>query len=264
MRKLIPRLDPGAAATRLAEIEGALSQGAQPEELVVSWLVTAVPNPTGGEAASQEVVQGWRDGVMDRMDALRAGTKVENDRHSARLGEAIGSVIDPIRADAGHDGVWAFLALAVFPDVVFARWPGDVIDGRRKLDENRWIGRQLGRDRNYVKLAWRRWSLLGPVIATAEPPLGEDEFVALLERTSVSRNARLVRAAARSIVDHSTDSQGAARATYARSLMKEVCIQTGPRCLDVLSDEELDEVVAAAADRVVASAPPRRALASAD
>lgn len=236
-RKLVPRLTAAQAGERLDEIEQSLQGGARPMELVRVEIGDAAPNPTGGEAATREDLLRWRRRVMDALEGVGTGSKALNDLHAIRLGKAVSVEIDPSPSDAAHDGTWSFLSLMLFPDVVLARWPADSESGG--LSSDRWIGAQLSRDRNYIKLSWRRWQLLGPVMESAESPLGEDEFGALLERTAVARNVRLVRVAAREIVGF----RSGPRMVFARELMKEITYLTGPILLDVLDDSQLEAVV---------------------
>ena len=93
-------------------------------------------------------------------------------------------MINPSPSDAAHDGVWSFLTLMLFPDILADRWPATSPSG--ELPRDRWIGRQAGRDRNYFKLAWRRWRILGTVMSETGDAFGEDEFGALFERSAVA------------------------------------------------------------------------------
>lgn len=253
--KLIPRFSPGQAAARLEQIQVQLASGKRALELVQTDFAGAVPNATGGEAPTHTDLGKWRKGIMDTLDGLRTGSKAENDIHAMELGRALNAIIAPSPSDAAHDGVWSFLALVVFPDVVHARWPADPVT--RELSKDRWIGRQVGRDRNYLKLSWRRWQVLGPVMEHATPTLGEDEFGALLERSSVARNTRLVRIAAQEIVAFRDEG---ARTEFARALMKRITQLTGPLNLDILSDEELVEIVRDCAITVLSLGSPRRSI----
>ena len=242
-RYLLPRLPAAQARTRLQQIEGHLAEGRRVRELVQLDPPEAVPNPTGGQAATRHELERWRDDVVSR---VIVDTPLKRE-HGIQFGRALKEVVDPIPSDAAHDGVWSFMSLYVFPDLVLQRWPGtgDFIRGKITLPPDRWIGAQAGRDRNYVKLCWRRWSILEPVMATADPPLGEDEFGALLERTAVARNHRLIIAAARRVVAFRSDKTG--RMQFTRDLMKRICYQTGARSLDLLTDAELAQLVDAIA-----------------
>ncbi|WP_068398167.1 hypothetical protein [Kribbia dieselivorans] len=240
---LIPRLTTGDALARFTLVESALRSGRNAADLVIDEAGVAVPHPTGGSAPTASVLGRWRAEVMESLRDVKTGSVNDNAMHSMRLGQAISEVIDPSPSDAAHDGGWAFLSLNLFPDILEARWP--LKDGR--LPKDRWIGKQAGRDRNYLKLAWRRWQLLGPVMVEFNEPFGEDEFGSLLERQAVARNVRLVRFAAREVATY----QGAfGRNDFTRALMMGLTAMTGPLQLDVLDDHELEALVRATAMQI--------------
>lgn len=233
-RVLIPRLSAGAALTRLNEIQAELRQGTAPEDLVREELGPAIPNPTGGTAPTSGDLRRWRSGVVSALRETSLGSATDNALHSMRLGQAIEGVIDPSPSDASHDGTWSFLSLMLFPDLVAARWPATGPAG--ELARDRWIGSQAGRDRNYLKLAWRRWRALGSVMEELSDPFGEDEFGALLERSAVARNGRLVELAARQVATYRGN---LGRTEFARGLMRGLTALTGPLQLDILTYAEL-------------------------
>lgn len=247
MRYLIPRITSAQARARLEEIQGAFEDGADARALVRIECPEAVPNATGGPPASWPDIQRWRDEVVDALPVLDGPKRKQfNDRHAIDLGRAVAEVIDPIPSDVAHDGTWRYLSLYVFPDVVAARWPAALqADGRLRVPVDRWVGAPEGRDRNYLKTSWTRWVMLGDVLTGADPLLGEDELVQLMERSAVARNRRLIRATARVICSY-TGRLG--RMDFARELLKAVCYQTGARSLDVLSDQELGDLVAQCAE----------------
>lgn len=245
---LIPRLSTSEASKILTDHARSLEGGALPEELVRLEDVPGTPNPTGGAAASPADVQRWRWEVVELLDGIDTHSREGRDALGVALGQAIEDVIHPVPADVAHDGTWSYLSLVVFPDVVNRRWPGEVRNARLILPDERWIGHQTTtRDRNYLKLSWRRWIILGEVMREARPRLGEDEFGALLERTAVARNRRLVTAAARTIILRGPRYPGG-RMEFARQFMKRIAERTGPLLLDILSDEEILSVVGAEAD----------------
>lgn len=250
--KLIPRLTTEQAGARFAEIQQRVSEGAQGYELVRVDMGAATLNPTGGEAPTSADLQAWRHDVMGRLQGTRTGTKKHNDRHGAVLGQAISECIDPSPSDAAHDGVWSYLSLWLFPDVVLQRWG---ITSGEELPVDRWVGAALGRDRNYLKLSWRRWQVLGDLMFEGTSPLGEDEFGALLERTSMARNTRLIRAAALQVLEFSGTSS---RMDFTRTFMKELTYLSGPLQLDALNDEELEELAQEVASEVANRHQPRR------
>ncbi len=242
---LIPRLTAAAAFARLGEIEAQLGEGTPAKDLVTEHPGSAVPNPTGGSVATESDLRRWRSGVTEALTGVHPGTQPENAVHSRLLGQAIDEVIGPSASDAAHDGVWSFLALMLFPDVLASRWPAPGPAGA--LPKDRWIGRQAGRDRNYLKLAWRRWRIMGPVMEETGYAFGEDEFGALLERSAVARNVRLVRFAGQAVATYSGST---GRMEFTRSLMRSLTAETGPLQLDILSDDELYDLVTRVADEV--------------
>lgn len=242
---LMPRLSTGDAMTRLAQIQEELQRNTPAKDLVIERLGQGVPNPTGGSAATEDDLRRWRRGVLASMEGLGLGTMSENAIHSMHLGRAIVEVIHPSPSDAAHDGAWSFLSLMLFPDILAARWPASGDLGQ--LAKDRWIGNQVGRDRNYLKLAWRRWQVLGPVMSETQDPFGEDQFGALLERSAVARNIRLVQFAAKEVTSYTGD---LGRMEFTRGLMRGLTALTGPLQLDILSDHEMVELVRATAAKV--------------
>lgn len=234
--RLIPRFTAEQAGARLADIHQRLSAGAAVIDLVRDDMGEAALNPTGGEAPSPADLAGWRESVTRRMSGQQPGTKSGNDRHSIVLGQALSECIAPSASDAAHDGVWSFLSLWMFPDLVLQRW-GMASDGPAV---DRWVGAQLGRDRNYLKLSWRRWQILGDILHEGEQPLGEDEFGALLERTALARNVTLIRAAARQVLAYAGTGS---RMDFTRAFMKELTYLSGPLQLDALDEQDLQILV---------------------
>lgn len=248
---LIPRLKASEAMKIFSAHEEALSEGRDSSDLI-DLDELGVVNPTGGAAATQQQVKQWRDQIVSRLEGIDLSTQEGRQRHGLVLGRAIVEVIDPVRADAAHDGVWSYLSLQVFPDVVHDRWPGERSQGKVKLSVDRWIGGTGNRDRNYLKLAWRRWTVLGDIMEAALPLLGEDEFGQLLERSAVARNKPLIREVAKVVLEYGPDQPGG-RSEFARDFMKLVCMKTGSLYLDILSGDEIHDFVQREAAGVVRS-----------
>lgn len=255
-QRLIPRLQTEAATKRFAEVQTALANGTDPADLVDCDPADAIPNPVGGQPATPTEIRRWREEVRAAVTPISGRNKVENDRHGLELGRALCRVVDPVRGDAGHDGTWSFLSLYVFPDIVNERWPMTARkDGGTQLSVDRWVGSQAAGayDRNYIKTAWFRYSILGDVMENAKNPLGEDEFGGLLERTAVARNTRLITHAAQTVVAYDGPR---GRMEFTRDFMKLLGYQTGPRSLDLLSDDELQQLVETTAAQAWGSAEP--------
>ncbi|VEJ57234.1 hypothetical protein [Arachnia propionica] len=255
-RLLIPRISLAQAAERFAQLQELVRSGNTGRALVLEGDVGAVPNRTGGSAPTSDDIHRWREEVVERVDDVSIDPFEGAAKHSAVLGRALEEVIAPSPSDAAHGGGWAYLSLFLFPDLVHARWGGGDSEGK-ELNQDRWIGALVGKDRNYLKTSWRRWRLLGPILETGERPLGEDELVALTERSSLARNVRLIRATARRILDFPLTGN---RSLFTRELMKEITLQTGPIHLDLLTDDELDLLVERLSGEVVSRNFPRRAL----
>lgn len=255
--RLLPRLGTAQAIARFGAINDGLLAGDAIQRFCDVEAPEAAPSPTGGPVASKKELKQWRAEILTRTADLPVGKNQDNNRFGVQLGKAISETIPILPADAGHDGLWHYLTLYVFPDVVFRRWPQQA-DGRLPID--RWVGAPTGYDRNYFRLSWRRWQAFGETLETIEPPLGEDEFGGLLERTAVARNKRLVRACALEVSRFSagTEFEGG-RMAFTRELMKLVSIRTGPYVLDMLPDEDLIRLVAECRELVVSKQVPRRA-----
>lgn len=255
-RLLVPRLSTPAAGQALRELESELSAGSAPADLVRIDDPLAYANETGGQAASIEDVHRWRADVMARLQNQSTATAQDVARFSAHVGRSISEVIDPLPSDAGHNGVWAYLALRVFPDVLARRWPSSD-DG--KLSKDRWVGPQLGRDRNYLKVCWRNWRTFGDLLLQGHQLLGEDELVQFVERSTLARNPRLLRAAAKVVLGEGAPKN---RMDFTRELTKRISWRSGSILLDLLTDQELEDMVKdlAAEVTIVPHEAPRRAL----
>ncbi len=239
---VIPRLRAGEAIQLLADHARRLGEGTTPDYLVDTGRIST-DDPGAGPLPDTARIDEWREAIVTRLTGFDLRTKDGRDGYGMAVGRAIAEVIDPIGSDASHDGVWSYLSLRVLPDVVYARWPGETIVGELRLPADRWIGAQGGnRDRSYLKQSWRRWEILGDLMSRADPLFGESEFAALLDRPALARDRRLVREAASAILVHGADQPGG-RAEFARRLMSLIAARTGSMLLDILSDEELHDLV---------------------
>lgn len=242
-RFLVPRLDAASADERFRELCTLVRQGASGRQLVRVDNVLVV-NPTGGRAPTRSVLETWRTKILEEFAPSRLGATVGVARFNAVVGRTLDKVLLPSRSDLAHDGVWSYLSLMLLPDLVLAGWGRG--KGAERMNRDRWIGAQAGgRDRNYLKTCWRRWCLLEGMLEVGSQPLGEDELVALTERSALARNPTLIRAAARRVLAFR---DGANRSQFAREFLKEITFQTGPLQLDLLTREEigvlLDELAA--------------------
>lgn len=103
----------------------------------------------------------------------------------AELGNYLVNELKISPADAGREEPWNFISLVVFPDVIKWRFSNKNCDP----EYDRWIGKP----RNVFRKAWWKAYSLGPKLNSQ---LGEDEGVALMERSVFGKNPSLVQAIA--------------------------------------------------------------------
>ena len=233
---LLPRLDNEAARQRLQELVDARDSGDDLTQLVRFSHPKAVASPTGGHVMPEGDLKRLREAVLVELAATRGQDDVHRTAQERRaeyglsIGVALAGNLDVVVADAAHHEGWAFLALCVMPDVVARRW--------QNLQEDRFIGAR--RDRNYLKVCWQRWRLLGDLFGAGAPVLGEDQLVQLTERTALARNHRLVRRLAQAVLEY----RGPDRMTFARTLMKRAAYWTGPSIVDLWTERMIEQQVA--------------------
>lgn len=221
-----PRLSRPAAKLRLAEIRFT----AQTDPDMLGSLVTysdsrATLPATGGSSASTERIAEVRESVLEQLRpwhgrVVGRGASPEFDRV---LGQALFSQLDILPSEAANEDMWSFLTLLVFPDIAYQRFPD--------LHEDR----LLGLPRNVLRRTWVRYSVLGELLFRGPVPLQEDELVGLFERSAMARNPRLLQSLASQILEYT----GRNRTAYARLLIKEATISTGPLLLDIMDDAGL-------------------------
>lgn len=226
MTSLYPRLSFGVAVQRLDELRSAKELGEGFGQFVAYRHPQAVWAPTGGSVCKESDLQALRESVLsvlleaDLAEGIPAARQAKVD---LAIGRALSTSMMVNPADAGHDAVWAFLTLVVLPDVAAARFPS--------LHE----GRMLGGQRNTFRRLWIRDRVVGDLMAEAPNPLGEDEMVGIFERSELSRNPKLARAMARTVLESGAKN----RSEFARAFYKRVRFHTGAYALDLYSEDEL-------------------------
>lgn len=229
---VFPRLSHSVAEQRFAEVVETFRRSGISglEQLSAAVHPSAAPVPTGGHVADPERIL-WvqsraRESVKSWLDRGSVPAS-EVSRFDAALGRALHEALEIVPADAAHTETWSFLSLVVLPDITVLRFP----------DMHR--DRIIGSSRNTLRRAWLRYEVLGDLMENQERPLGEDELVGLFERTAVARNRALVRLQAKAVLAY----EGSSRSAWARQLYKRVRFATGARMLDLLTSEELAELV---------------------
>lgn len=208
---------------------------------------SAAPAAVGGtpatEARLEEVQSAVRlcaaeAGFPDRM---KQGNEQTFDRPCAT---ALYETMRIVPGDAATTEVWTFMTVVLVPEIAPWRYPNTPEE------------RQLGRPRNTLRrLWWRAWSL-GPDLDEAPDgcsPLGEDEFVAIMERTSLSGSQTLARA----IRDGIWRAEIAGRREPRSKLMRQLALRVRARrshiALDTLDPAQLEDLIDEMIDEAAAA-----------
>lgn len=228
---LYPRLPRSAGRTLLAEFAAL-----EPADLRARASLThpeAAPAATGGTPVPLAVLFKVQQEIRSISDGfgfpapLNLARQQDLDRKCAtRLVEVMGIV----PADAAEEGVWSFLSLLVVPEFSTWRFPG-------RSEE-----RLIGKPRNALRrLWWRAWTL-GPDLEWAPEgcsPFQEDEYVQMMERTSLSGNRRTIRAFQDAVWRAEKAGIPMARNDAIRDLITRLRAVRSYLCLDALPDQDL-------------------------
>lgn len=223
---IYPHLSRVAAGPRLEEIRRVSQENPEALSDLVGFHDPRAALPaTGGTSASADTIAEVREYVMRELHPW-AGRVVGSgsSEFDRTLGRAIYTALQVAPTEAASEGFWTFMTVTVFPDVAYQRFPS-------LPDE-----RLLGLPRNVLRRVWLRHAVLGDTLFQGSTPLQEDELVGLFERSSLARNPRLLRGLAAQILAF----DGRGRTAYARELIKEATLSTGPLFLDILDDEHLE------------------------
>ena len=147
--------------------------------------------PTGGTRATSAQLRSLRDGLIERARPCGFGQDGER-KDFARFDSEVAAWLADLDflhdSEALRDDVWAFVAIAVAPDIVrwrFGATPSRYRGGIRNAFQRLWLrGRTLDRGRG----SRDRWQLVNA--------LTEDAFVQILERPGLSAYPELARAIA--------------------------------------------------------------------
>ncbi len=151
--------------------------------------------------------------------------------------------LDILPSEAGRPGVWYFFNISLFPHIVSWRW-GNEKDGVYKINTERFLSRR----RNYFGTLWWR-AFFFKDEESADPynlysSLIEDDYVSLMERTSIVGYKPLMIAAAEEIVKikKRTDLNGDTIRLIIRKAIISLRIHSSVHNLWVYSRDELKEI----------------------
>ena len=208
---------------------------------------------SGLRLADESAINSVRERVREIADecGFPMEMNLQTQQHFDRqLGTELLQIINVAPVFAAKREMWTFLSCVVLPELAPWRYTSDevhkdrVLGGDRDLLRSRW---------------WRAWSL-GPDLTFApknRTPLREDEFTSIMERPAIGYTPRLA-AAARDCIWRHENHVGNRRMTFTRGLTRRIVSERTFRMLDLLSDEELSDVLDDMAREV------RKSLAEAD
>lgn len=232
---LYPRLPSSVGRDILAKRAGSLPT--ELEDLASLTHPAAAPAATGGHPVTEARLQTLQTAI--RAIASEAGYPKPLKRGSEQAfdrpcGNQLFNLMGIVPADAAEEGVWTFVSLVLVPEVGPWRFP-DMADERL-----------LGRPRNvFRRLWWRAWSL-GPSLDEAPDgcsPLGEDEFVQILERPSLGGNQRTARALRDGLWRMEAAGIAVARSELMRQMARRLRAVRSHIALDALTDTQLSDLV---------------------
>lgn len=233
--RLYPRLDATVARSILHE-----RRGMKLKELKEVGALThqdAAPSPVGGTPAKEKH-------ILEVQTAVRAAAEQAKFPHKLSLknqqqfdrscAAALYDTMRIVPADAANEDVWTFLAVTVLPEIAPWRFPDSVEE------------RTLGKPRNVLRrLWWRAWTL-GPELDTAPDgcrPLGEDEFVQVMERTTISGDRTVAQAIRDGLWRAELSSNTTPRSDLMRELTRRIRARRSHIALDALTSDQLGAVV---------------------
>ncbi|MCC3295902.1 hypothetical protein LJ756_14875 [Arthrobacter sp. zg-Y411] len=195
---------------------------------------SAAPAAVGGIPVPQQELQRIQVGLREIASGFGFPSKLDQ-RSQQNLDRTLGTYLYKelgiVPGDAAVEGVWSFLTLVLVPELSPWRFP------------QRAESRLIGVPRNALRrLWWRAWAL-GPDLNAAPggcSPLGEDEFVQIMERSGLSGSRKAARAARDAV--WRAEANGLLpilRTELMRGLIPRVLAARSHVVLDILSDDEL-------------------------
>jgi uncharacterized protein DUF6339 len=167
----------------------------------------------------------WNDGARRLFDA--------------ESGMILHQIMPVSPSEASREGVWAFLACVVLPDVVRWRFPGP----RGVTTLERFLGGSRGLRNTFGRVWWRAYILHHAGLSKPYEYLellGEDELVQITERPNLAGNSVLARQTCASFLEAARSFTSVSRSDLLREGMKRL-----RRLLPVVSFETLDSAVLA-------------------
>ena len=184
------------------------------------------------------------------------GTQGRDVDNAPLVYEYLGAM-DP--ANASDRRLWSYLALATYRDYMEARWPLSDIRNWKSRAETRWLMLSATRGKlvrhGVARLWWVTYLTHDPKMEHPLSRVAEDPFayarVVLRNEDRVNalfdREAGAITALVRRVIEHVEADGSRSADKYMRDLMKEVTLVYGYRDIGALDDQDLGEIVGAAA-----------------
>lgn len=245
--KSFPMLD-----TRFAEdiVRASVDEGksvtALADETSTSHAKTRM-SETGLACASDADLQALRDDILSvarrygypYRDSEKSGAFSEFDREATHV---LMKHVDAPVNDARSTELWNFITTVLLLDVASWRFPNN--SGNPRF--NRYLGSSP--KSTFKKLWWR-----GHVLGDLSDRIGEDQSVALLERTSVAGDPRLPKAIIREFTGRTgSGSSSGNLSDQFRSTMLITKARLATVCVEALNDDQVDQLVQDCVDAALA------------
>lgn len=197
----------------------------------------AAPAATGGRSANEAEIREVQEGIRRKAEEagypapLPRGAEQSFDRP---CGTFLRRAMDMSPTVAADHGVWSFMTLVVVPEIGPWRF------GSRAR------ARLVGSPRNTLRRLWWRAHYLGPDLDESPPgcePLGEDEFVQIMERPGMSGSPHVARAIRDAVWAREARGLDVARSELMRELTRRVVARRAHVLLPVLAPGELASVL---------------------
>lgn len=194
----------------------------------------ASPLATGGTPAGRDSIASVQRAVWHAAEEAGYPSSPDNSQRQLfdRLcASGLYDVMNIVPADAANEGVWAFLTVVVLPEITPWRFTDTAAEER-----------YLGKPRNTLRrLWWRAWAFGTDFAVTPEgcTPLGEDEYVQIMERTTLGGNRNTARALREALWRAEATGRPFPRSPLMRFMALRLRAARSHICLDALTQGQL-------------------------
>lgn len=205
----------------------------------------AIYAPTGGNRVNKALLEKIRQSIREtaRNSGYPGGIDETNRRRfDAQSGRRLHQMMEMTPAEASNQGVWAFMACVLLPDIVRWRFPG----ASNVTSKERFLGGNRGLRNTFGRVWWRAYILNQP---DKDDPyellslLGEDELVQIMERPGLAGSPVLAKQVCKSFLDTIPRFPEISRSEVLRDAMKRLRRLLPLVAFDVLDCEVLSNLI---------------------